>query len=115
VAIRWCLQLLGNAKVSDNELVDFEPTDSGAADRQPTNSESADGQRTNRDCGERQRPNRMRPSRLCPNADRWGMSEQRSASGPIFVDNACTAFTREHQRGLHRMAGLPTQAAWPNL
>jgi len=58
--------LLSNAKVPNNEFIDFEPSDPGAPDRQATYSESANGQCANRDGGKRERSNR-----LCADADRW--------------------------------------------
>jgi hypothetical protein len=95
------LQLLDNAKPSNNKLVDLEPTDSCPADRQPANGERADGQCANRNGGKRERPDRLRSdcfgsNRFRSNLDRWTMIDPRLAVGSIVVDDSCTAFTREH-------------------
>jgi hypothetical protein len=89
--------LLNDAKVTNNEFIDFEPPDSGATDRQPTNSESANGQRSNRDGGKRQSANR-----LCPDADRRKVNGPSLGIGSIFAGDAGTSFTRRHQMTLHR-------------
>ena len=86
------MQLLSDANVPNNKLIDFEPPDPGAADRQGANSERADGQRPNGDGSKRQRPNR-----LCPDAGRWAMSEPRRVIGSIVVRDISIAFTRRHQ------------------
>jgi len=99
VTIRRCLQLLSNAKVPNNKLVDFEPPESSATDRQATNSKGADGQRSNRDGGKRQRANR-----LCPDADRWKVGEPSFGVGSMVIGDACIAFRRRHQ--WHSTVGL---------
>jgi hypothetical protein len=115
VAIRRRLQLLNDAKSPNNKLVDFEPPDSSAANRQTSNSESTDGQRANRDGGKCQRPNRMCSDRLCPDADRWAMTEPNLGIGSIVVGDACTAVTRRHQMALDGWFDFGKMRRWVDL
>jgi hypothetical protein len=60
VRLRGGHEPFGNAKVPNDELVDFQSSDSGATDGQPTDGKSADGHGTDRDCTQGQRAKCLR-------------------------------------------------------
>jgi len=56
----WDVQLLGDEKAPNGELVDFQPPDSGATDCQSTDGKCADGYCADGHCAQRQPAYRKR-------------------------------------------------------
>jgi len=67
----WDVQLLGDEKAPNGELVDFQPPDSGATDCQSTDGKCADGYCADGHCAQRQPAYRKRAG--CKRTQRsWG-------------------------------------------